>query len=454
MRLPRRRLWRVFFWIALVAILVEVLALTSTFVESRRRRAGNDTGLVPDQIAAVVRLWPRLDEPQRKDVLGAISWPGLRFRVTPEGPPASADLAHVREIEDVVRQRLGSTDVSSVVALIRARRFGREQRAFNWALSNEPVSVYARLPTGNWLVAEVRGDLVPRIFGLPTGFWVGVVGLLLASGVLFAILREGRAVERIANSVEAFAATGVPQPIVIGGSPEIAGLGRRTLRMQEQVATLLSERNVVLGAIAHDIKTYVQRLKLRLDLLDDPNQVQKAGQDLDAMNKLLEDALLVAVHANPLPSKEMVDLLAVVSHEVEAARLAGGDIILHRLGSGPFLVAGDRPALSRALSNIIGNALRYGRQARVWVQQNSGMIETIIDDDGPGIPPADRRAVFTAFHRTESSRNRATGGTGLGLAIALGIIERQHGGTIEIADAPSGGARLIIRVPRLAGAVL
>lgn len=224
--------------------------------------------------------------------------------------------------------------------------------------------------------------------------------------------------------------------------------------MQEQVATLLSERNVVLGAIAHDIKTYVQRLKLRLDLLDDPNQVQKAGQDLDAMNKLLEDALLVAVHANPLPSKEMVDLLAVVSHEVEAARLAGGDVVLHRLGSGPFLVAGDRPALSRALSNIIGNALRYGRQARAWVQQNSGMIEIVIDDDGPGIPPADRRAVFTAFHRTESSRNRATGGTGLGLAIALGIIERQHGGTIEIADAPSSGARLIIRVPRLAGAAL
>jgi two-component system, OmpR family, osmolarity sensor histidine kinase EnvZ len=75
------------------------------------------------------------------------------------------------------------------------------------------------------------------------------------------------------------------------------------------------------------------------------------------------------------------------------------------------------------------------------------MIEVVVDDDGPGIPPADRRAVFTAFHRTESSRNRATGGTGLGLAIALGVIERQHGGAIEITDAPNGGARLRILVP-------
>jgi signal transduction histidine kinase len=447
-KLPRRRLWRLFFWIAIIAILVEVLGLTSTFIEAQRRRVGYAAGLVPDQIAAVVRLWPGLNEPQRKDLLAAISWPGLYVRVTAEGPPVSPNLGHVLEIEQAVRGRLGNVDASSVVALIRARPFGREQRAaINWALTNEPVSVYVRLATGQWLVAEVRGDLVPRFLGLPTGFWVGVVGLLLASGVLIAILREARAIERIASSVEAFAATGVPQPIAIGGSPEIAALGKRTLVMQEQVARLLKERNAMLGAIAHDIKTYVQRIKLRLDLLDDPNQVEKAARDLDAMNKLLEDALLVAVHANPLKDKETVDLFAVVSHEVEAARLAGGEVVLHRLGGGPFLVTGDRSALSRALSNIIGNALRYGRQARVWVQRTTGSVEIVVDDDGPGIPPADRQAVFTAFHRAESSRNRSTGGTGLGLAIALGIIERQHNGSIDIGDAPIGGARVTIRVP-------
>ena len=448
MNLPRRRLWRLFFWIAVIAIFVEVLALTSTFVEAHKRRVGLAAGLVPDQIAALVHLWPGLNELQRKDVLGAISWPGLNVHVTADGPPATSNLSHVREIEDAVRKRLGNADAGSVVALIRASSVGRDQRAIiNWALSSEPVSVYVRLATGNWLFAEVRGDLLPRFFGLPTGFWVGVVGLLLASGVLLAILREGRAVERIANSVEAFAATGVPQPIDVGGSPEIAALGRRTLRMQEQVARLLKERNVMLGAIAHDIKTYVQRIKLRLELLDDPNQVEKAGRDLDAMNKLLEDALLVAVHANPLKDKETVDLFAIVSHEAEAARLAGGEVVVHRLGSGPFLVAGDRSALSRALSNIIGNALRYGRQARVWVQRTKGAVEVVVDDDGPGIPLADRQAVFTAFHRAEASRNRSTGGTGLGLAIALGIIERQHSGSIEIADAPGGGARLTVRVP-------
>jgi two-component system osmolarity sensor histidine kinase EnvZ len=444
---PRRRLWRVFFWIAIAAMLIEVLGLTSTFVEQHRRRVGNAAGLLPDQIASIVHLWPSLQPSQRKDVLAAISWAGLSYRITPDAPSITPADAHVREVEDAVRKRLGGAEAASVVALIRARAYGNDRRAINWALSSEPIRVYVHLATGDWLLTEARGDLLTRFLGLPTGYWVGIIGLLLLCGVLWAILREGRAVERIARSVETFASTGVPQPIEVGGSPEIAALGRQTLLMQEQVARLLSERNAMLGAIAHDINTYIQRLKLRLDILEDPNQVEKARHDLDAMSKMVEDALLVAVHANPLETRQTVDLDAVAAHEVEAARMAGGEATLQREGQGPFLVAGDHSSLSRALSNVIGNALRYGHRARVSIRRNGGSVEIIVDDDGPGIPPSERQAVFTAFHRAESSRNRATGGTGLGLAIASGIIERQHGGRIEIADAPGGGARLKISLP-------
>ena len=445
----RIRLWRVFFWIAAVALVLEILGLTSTFVEIRRQRVGGAAGLVPDQIAAVVRLWRSLDETQRRDVLAAISGAGLTYRITSEAPVESSRDAHVREVEDAVRKRLSSEGPTDVIALIQSRRFGRDNRAVNWALSTEPVRVYVRLRAGEWLAAEVRGDLLPRFFGLPTGFWLGIIGLFLTGGVLLVILREGRAIERIAHSLEAFAATGAPEPVPIRGSPEIAGLARRTLRMEEQVATLLNERNVMLGAIAHDIKTYVQRLKLRLDILDDPNQIEKAMHDLDAMDKLVEDALLVAVHANPLKTREAVELFALVADEVEVARMAGGEVTLDQERSGPFFVAGDRAALSRALSNIIGNALRYGSAAHVMISSRGPTAEIIVDDEGPGIPPSQREAVFRAFHRAESSRNRSTGGTGLGLAIAHSIIERQHQGGIEIESAPGGGARFKIRLPRI-----
>ncbi len=448
MTVPRRRLWRLFFWIAAIALMIEALGLTSTFIELRRQRVGISGGLVADQIAAVVHLWPSLDEEQRRDVLTAISSAGLRYRITSEGPVETPQNAHVREVEEAVRKRLASGETGDVAAFIRAKPFGREHRAINWALSTEPVQVYVRLAGAQWLVTEVRGELLPRFFGLPTGFWLGIIGILLTSVVLLVILREGRAVERIAHSLEAFASTGVPQPLLIRGSPAIAGLAKRTLLMQEQVATLLQERNIMLGAIAHDIKTYVQRLKLRLEVLDDPNQLRKASLDLDAMDRLVEDALLVAVHANPLKAKEPVELRSLVADEVEAARLAGGRITFDADQGRAFFIGGDRTALSRALSNIIGNALRYGHAARVFMRQTNDVAEIVIDDEGPGIPSSQRKSVFRAFQRGESSRNRSTGGTGLGLAIALGIIERQHHGSIEIGDAPGGGARVTIRLPR------
>ena len=147
----------------------------------------------------------------------------------------------------------------------------------------------------------------------------------------------------------------------------------------------------MLGAIAHDIKTYIQRLKLRLDLLDDPAQVEKAARDLDAMNTFVEDALLLAVHANPLTVKETVDVSSVAAHEVEAARMSGGTITLEGDG-GPLLVTGDPTSLSRALANVIGNALRYGKEAHLALRQSPRAIEIIVDDKGPGIPAAQRQA--------------------------------------------------------------
>ena len=102
MKVRRIRLWRVFFWIAAIALVLEVLGLTSTFIEIRRQRIGGAAGLVPDQIAAVVRLWRSLDESQRKDVLTAISGTGLSYRVTSQAPVDTSKDAHVREVEDAV----------------------------------------------------------------------------------------------------------------------------------------------------------------------------------------------------------------------------------------------------------------------------------------------------------------------------------------------------------------
>jgi signal transduction histidine kinase len=97
----------------------------------------------------------------------------------------------------------------------------------------------------------------------------------------------------------------------------------------------------------------------------------------------------------------------------------------------------NRPALRRALRNVIENAVRYGERARVELNSSGEGVEILVEDDGPGIPEADRERVFDPFVRLESSRNRDTGGVGLGLSIARSI-SRNHGGDITLSQRSSG----------------
>ena len=107
---------------------------------------------------------------------------------------------------------------------------------------------------------------------------------------------------------------------------------------------------------------------------------------------------------------------------------------------------GDRLGLRRVIANIVDNAVKYGRVAHVRLSLGPETVVVTVDDEGPGIPADRRQAMLEPFNRRETSRNRATGGAGLGLAVARSVVEA-HGGTIEIATAPSGGARVSVELP-------
>jgi two-component system osmolarity sensor histidine kinase EnvZ len=109
-------------------------------------------------------------------------------------------------------------------------------------------------------------------------------------------------------------------------------------------------------------------------------------------------------------------------------------------------IQGREQALKRAMSNIISNALKYGKTVAVALESNERRMEITVDDDGPGIPEDKREDVFKAFYRLEESRNKETGGVGLGLAITKDVIT-SHGGKIELQDSPLGGLRVLISIP-------
>jgi signal transduction histidine kinase len=103
--------------------------------------------------------------------------------------------------------------------------------------------------------------------------------------------------------------------------------------------------------------------------------------------------------------------------------------------------------LRRALSNLIDNGLKYGKQVKVRLSADSSGVEIHVDDMGPGIPEAEMENVFTPFFRLEKSRNRETGGTGLGLSVARTLVHA-HGGQLRLVNRPQGGLRAVMRLPQ------
>ena len=138
--------------------------------------------------------------------------------------------------------------------------------------------------------------------------------------------------------------------------------------------------------------------------------------------------------------------IALVIEEVAAAMRREGAALA--VEPQPELVLPVRPqALRRCLGNLMGNARRYGRN--VWLSSvaTADGVDIVVDDDGPGIPEAERERVFRPFIRLDASRSRATGGVGLGLTIARDVA-RSHGGDVRLETSPQGGLRARIHLPR------
>jgi two-component system osmolarity sensor histidine kinase EnvZ len=113
---------------------------------------------------------------------------------------------------------------------------------------------------------------------------------------------------------------------------------------------------------------------------------------------------------------------------------------------GPIEIYIKRKALRRCTTNLIDNALKFGRQVQVAVTRDERFARLVVDDDGPGIPPEQRDEAFRPFHRLDEGRNLQAGGSGLGLAIARDIA-RAHGGDILLEKSPMGGLRATVRLP-------
>ncbi|MBA3838459.1 MAG: two-component sensor histidine kinase, partial [Zymomonas sp.] len=211
------------------------------------------------------------------------------------------------------------------------------------------------------------------------------------------------------------------------------------------VSAMLEEKDRMLGAIGHDLRTPLAALRVRIESVEDDEDRARMAETIAEMNRTLDDILSLARLGRPSEPMAAVDMAALVDAVVDDFVAIGTPVSFSGEGRVTLSV---RPSLMRrAVRNLIENAVKYGGSADVRLEVTKEAVAIIVADQGPGIPPDKLDAVFDAFTRLETSRNRDTGGAGLGLALARAIV-REAGGEISLANRAGGGLDATITLPR------
>lgn len=252
----------------------------------------------------------------------------------------------------------------------------------------------------------------------------------------------------------------LPEP---PGDDEIARLARaingtlsRLELAERQSEHALDRQREFAADASHELRTPVAGLRVRLEearLYPEDSELTEVAKDalhdLDRLEAVLADLLLLTrLEAEALQGLETVNLTELATSEAAHSQQTGRLPV--RTVLDPEVTAEVVPGqLARALSNLLDNAQRHAEHAvTVELGHDAQTAELMVTDDGEGVPPHEREHVFERFARLDTARDREHGGTGLGLAIASEIAHA-HGGTLRLCDAPSGGARFVLRLPRV-----
>jgi len=306
-----------------------------------------------------------------------------------------------------------------------------------------------RLNDGSWLTfltppAPVRPLWNTRFF-LPS-----VLSLLMVIAIsVWAVRRSTNPLNRFALAAGRLGLDVNAPPMVEDGPREVRRAATAFNRMQRRLQAFVKDRTHMLAAISHDLRTPITRLRLRAEFIDDDEQRRKMLSDLEEMEAMISATLLFARDDVTGEPSKALDFAALVSELCVDAQQAGDDVTYSGLQTLAF--TGREVSLKRMVSNLIGNAVRYGERARVAlgesVSEGVSEVRLTVTDDGPGIPENMAERVFDPFVRVEGSRSRETGGTGLGLTAVKSIVQA-HGGRVDLINLDEGGLEVRVILPR------
>ncbi|HSX56662.1 MAG TPA: ATP-binding protein [Sphingomonas sp.] len=308
-----------------------------------------------------------------------------------------------------------------------------------------PVRLLVGLEDGHVLAVE-RAPLVLQVLA-SRYFAVALVAAAIIMALLATLLWQVvRPVRQLVSATEAFRDDVAAPDAQLGGALEVQALAAAFNSMKQRIGGLVGERTQMLAAIAHDLRTYLTRLRLRADHISDPGQRERAVRDVEEMGQLLDDILMFArAEAKQGAGAHIIDARAAAADYVRMRREAGDDVGF-AAGGEPLLCRCAPLAFRRILANLTDNAIRYGTRARIALRHEGEDVVITVTDNGPGVPSELISRLTAPFERIEPSRGRHSGGVGLGLSIVKALAT-SHGGEIEIENRTTGGLRVLVRLP-------
>ncbi|MFG1243345.1 ATP-binding protein [Xanthobacter versatilis] len=295
------------------------------------------------------------------------------------------------------------------------------------------MGIAAQLSNGSWLNAA---------FVKPGHEWFWTarsLTFLAAAGLFFCVLAvvaaQGitRPLRRLANAAEALGRGEKIEPLPESGPDDVTAIAFN--RMQERLTRFVDDRTRMFAALSHDLRTPLTSLRLRAEFVADDELREKMLGTIAEIQGMAEASLAFVRADATAEATRTVDLSALVESLCDDLAEIGWDVTFE---DSPKVGCRCRPdAVRRACRNLVENAVRYGKRARVRVERSGDAALIVVEDDGPGIAEELKEQVFAPFFRLESSRCMETGGHGLGLAIVR-TVARRHGGDVTLANRPSG----------------
>lgn len=392
-----------------------------------------------EPVATDAALTPRLAPPLATPALSIDQTPALARPHTPVALPSAVPLPAMSPAKAASPTATDRSALETPQPIpFRSQPQGLLDRASPPFIEGDFIAAVRR-PDGHWVAVAPRAEPFPNRWQKQVLAWF-VLSLLIVSPLAWFFARRiVLPLEGFARAAEMLGRDPSATIIPLKGPAEIGRAAHAFNQMHNRLRAFVDDRTAMVGAISHDLRTPLTRLRFRLEDVPD-DQRPALLREVAEMEDMINEVIVFIRDASTPGARQRVDLAALVADTVADARLVGGDVEV--IGDCEAPVEVDPVGMRRLLGNLLENAVKYGERARVRVTLRNGEAMAEILDAGPGIAEDEMDRVFEPFYRSPEARRSGRPGSGLGLTVCRSIA-RAHGGDVRFARKQEGFAAVL-----------